>query len=808
MKIKSEHIQVYPTAFRDKVGTSNYNPESRLNTEFNLTNRFRLLGNDNYAAVGSKSGSFVVSWNSTSKVLIFLIHGYYFKATLSASDYSDLFSDPSNGDTIWGQIQVLPFTNDEGSNTKYKAFTLVSTDASGSTTTGAPLDNISGDVAKFGGVAITRGTQPMAASTKYTLALLEYNSTSSKWEIPEKSKLILPSSAVKNTDGSPIHRKFTTDELNVAGVTLKAGQYQEYPLEISGGTLVGGDFDVIGDLTINGSGEVSRDLQVRGGLDAQVATIGDNLTVDGDGYVRGGLQVGQNLTVDGHIDAGSILAADEITTDGRIEAGSIAATGPITTEDEIEAGSITAEGLIEAGSISTPGNLEAGSIISDANCLARGNFVLMPGNNNNNKIKAPSTAAEREFTLPELPEEYDPDTGAPISPRTGTFAMVGDFQNHNIYLGYDLIKSWKGNEVGDAYIPKVNYVKINGEAFSVPYSSTNNTLDLNQKINVYSELIGSTHSKYVTYDTTLSELYSKLSEQEKNSGAANIPNSTVPFVVVIRDTASTTIAAATPRVFLCRFGLSKTVSASGNRSPAFIFSELLFNTISSGHESMDVYSVDYDGSQVTGSKIGLILIGKKYNPGIPVPRVFTANPFDGSWSYVDKINEVYGNYLIDTGPFDGFVDMGSSSGSGATFEFVLVIRRNGVGQSWYNPHPAMSHIIPLGTFSVPPSHVLPDTIYGSGENGRLKCYGAYIPEFGGTGCDVTFGIEYQYSGSISGSGTGLVLYAHTPSSQSAAPVGSPETVNLTNLIDTSNSHIDANKPYILYFRKLGKPVYW
>ena len=304
MKVKSEHIQVYPTAFRDKVGTRNYNPESRLNTEFNLTNRFRFLGNDNYAASGSKSGSFVVSWDSTSKILIFLIHGYYFKATLSANDYSSLFSSPSNGDTIWGQIKILPFTTSEDSNTKYKAFTLVNTDASGSTTAGAALDNIpSGEsVAKFEGLSITRGTEPSASGTTYTLALLTYNSTSSKWEIPETSKLIIPSTAVKNTDGSPIHRKFTTDELNVAGVTVTTGPSSSVPLKISAGTLVDGNFEATGSSKIGGSEEVTGDLQVWQDLD-----------VDGDADVGGTVAAGGHVTAQGHMSsAGYVYSGDYI----------------------------------------------------------------------------------------------------------------------------------------------------------------------------------------------------------------------------------------------------------------------------------------------------------------------------------------------------------------------------------------------------------------------------------------------------------------------------------------------------------------
>jgi hypothetical protein len=72
--LKSTAVKVYPSAFRGLATGTKYNPEARLNTEFNVTNLTnRLASKDN----------FVIAWNSGAKIITFNIHGYYFETDLT-----------------------------------------------------------------------------------------------------------------------------------------------------------------------------------------------------------------------------------------------------------------------------------------------------------------------------------------------------------------------------------------------------------------------------------------------------------------------------------------------------------------------------------------------------------------------------------------------------------------------------------------------------------------------------------------------------------------------------------------------------
>lgn len=75
--LKSLGVRVYPSALRGGTDgpTRNtiYDPESRIGTEFNLTNAVNRLTID---------GSFSIDAAHQSGWLQFSIHGYYFKAQL------------------------------------------------------------------------------------------------------------------------------------------------------------------------------------------------------------------------------------------------------------------------------------------------------------------------------------------------------------------------------------------------------------------------------------------------------------------------------------------------------------------------------------------------------------------------------------------------------------------------------------------------------------------------------------------------------------------------------------------------------
>lgn len=96
----SSDIKVYPTALRggtDYGSETVYDPESRLGTEFNLTNPVNRLTVD---------GSFVISHSGS--VLEFSIKGYYFKIT-ALGTLTGQFSSSSN---IFANIRLKDLAQD------------------------------------------------------------------------------------------------------------------------------------------------------------------------------------------------------------------------------------------------------------------------------------------------------------------------------------------------------------------------------------------------------------------------------------------------------------------------------------------------------------------------------------------------------------------------------------------------------------------------------------------------------------------------------------------------------------------------
>lgn len=87
---ESKNVKVFPTAFRgqysyvDKEGilqTLIFDPEARLNTEYNFVN---TSGTNSYLK------SYVIDFNSTSKILKCVIGGYYFEiSNIDLNDFKD-----------------------------------------------------------------------------------------------------------------------------------------------------------------------------------------------------------------------------------------------------------------------------------------------------------------------------------------------------------------------------------------------------------------------------------------------------------------------------------------------------------------------------------------------------------------------------------------------------------------------------------------------------------------------------------------------------------------------------------------------
>jgi hypothetical protein len=181
--IKSTAVKVFPSAFRGpSSGTTKYNPESRLNTEFNVTNLTNRL---------ASRDSFVIDWNSGTKIIKFNIHGYYFEANLT--EFLGVGGTGASWTDVYASIKVIPFITDEGEpsapNTKYKGFTLVgANDTVGFITepSGRILDVDTGGTYFFEGLDLTQ-TPRTPASDVYELKILSGGPSS--WAVPLTSLL-------------------------------------------------------------------------------------------------------------------------------------------------------------------------------------------------------------------------------------------------------------------------------------------------------------------------------------------------------------------------------------------------------------------------------------------------------------------------------------------------------------------------------------------------------------------------------------------------------------------------------------------
>ena len=154
--INSNSINVFPCANRG----SDYNLQSRLTSEYNLTNIINQL---------IDTDSFVISSN-LSNGLSFNIHGYYF----NVSNYQHITNLDSSWTDVYAEITIANNTVD---GLTFNELTVngtedVSTDLDADTT--------------FTGVAFT-GTKPTEAQDHYYLHILHRNSTSSDWYIPPES---------------------------------------------------------------------------------------------------------------------------------------------------------------------------------------------------------------------------------------------------------------------------------------------------------------------------------------------------------------------------------------------------------------------------------------------------------------------------------------------------------------------------------------------------------------------------------------------------------------------------------------------
>lgn len=197
--LMSANVRVFPTAFRKSVSVTSgdtttqttYNPESKLNTEFNLTTMAARLAD---------RSTFVLEYAKDSDIMTVSIHGYWFELTKIAANRTE-------GNQLWAAIRIYDPNVAANDNSRFSLPTLCSLKD------GTPaLDsmNLDGDTGYFFGLGLYDSKPVLAdgnSGTLYSLQLFDEGGN-----VPEGSYLKISTDSVsdgRNSDKS-ISDEFTT----------------------------------------------------------------------------------------------------------------------------------------------------------------------------------------------------------------------------------------------------------------------------------------------------------------------------------------------------------------------------------------------------------------------------------------------------------------------------------------------------------------------------------------------------------------------------------------------------------------------
>ena len=203
---KSDKVKLYPSAYRG----SGYDPESRLNTEFNIRNFTKSV---------IDFEGFVIDYNNATKNIKFNLGGYYFDVVLEDSIFTyAIDNDEGNGDLFVGI--KLKDLNSEASAKDIKGSTLINIKENAITT----LDDK--DDLEFKGIMFSAGMGDLKGYD-YKLHLLTGISDSSYGRVPSRSLHKLDATSIRTSIDTNIteYLQTTSANFNEASVnTLTAGQ--------------------------------------------------------------------------------------------------------------------------------------------------------------------------------------------------------------------------------------------------------------------------------------------------------------------------------------------------------------------------------------------------------------------------------------------------------------------------------------------------------------------------------------------------------------------------------------------------------
>ena len=260
--VSSSNIRMFPSAFRKEVTVegeaTTYNPDSHLNTEYNLTN---------LSARNTTTNGFVVSYNSETSEIEFCIVGYWFKANISEVKVS--------GSPLYATIQLKePSTSDIEEVYDRQLVNFGNT--------GQTLENLDVNDGTFSGVYFS--TPIPAGSNIYSVQLLDGTGA-----VPEASYLRLNTKNV--ADGSVvtgIDKQFTTDSVrtpsiqnkNSNGISIKSDAGEIVIDAYDSGNNQQGDVTILSDATHLNSNGSTLTLEDTATLESNTIGISSFNSVD------------------------------------------------------------------------------------------------------------------------------------------------------------------------------------------------------------------------------------------------------------------------------------------------------------------------------------------------------------------------------------------------------------------------------------------------------------------------------------------------------------------------------------------------
>lgn len=281
--VNSNYIKVYPTAYRNKAyswsGESaqdlevpSFNPESRLNSEFNITNITKRLAVKNSFIVEEALNE---SSDPAPSKLNFCIGGYWF--SLLADGITELTTQFSNRTEIYAYIKITALNGTNYSGTQYEAFSLSNLNHE---TVNILDEKKSGseEAFQFCGLGFD---YEIPSEYPHILLLVK---TDNKWRAPASNFFQLTSQEIEDlaNPGNPINKIFTTDTLNVnEDASIEGALDVDESLNVGGISEFAGAVNITDETQASGTG--SGALVVAGGV-----LIKKDLLVEGDQIIHGG----------------------------------------------------------------------------------------------------------------------------------------------------------------------------------------------------------------------------------------------------------------------------------------------------------------------------------------------------------------------------------------------------------------------------------------------------------------------------------------------------------------------------------------